>query len=78
MNNDELEGRWTQIKGKIREKWGSLSDDQLERVRGKWDQLAGLIQEQYGHSREEAERQIRDFRRIHEDYEQADDRKLSR
>ena len=66
MNTDQIEGRFTQLKGSIRERWGKLTDDQLDRISGKWDQLVGLIQEQYGHAREEVERQVEEFRRKHE------------
>jgi uncharacterized protein YjbJ (UPF0337 family) len=62
MNTDQLEGRWKQLKGRIKERWGKLTDDQLDRVSGNWDRLAGLIQEQYGEAREEVERQVKDFR----------------
>jgi len=62
MNSDQLEGRWKQLKGKIKERWGRLTDDQIDRVSGNWDRLAGLIQEQYGDAREEVERQVKEFR----------------
>ncbi len=61
MNREELEGRWEQLKGKARERWGQLSDDDVEQVRGRAEQLAGAIQERYGVSKEEAERQIDEF-----------------
>ncbi len=61
MNRDRLEGQWEQVKGKVRERWGKLTDDDLQRVKGQSEQLAGRIQEKYGISREEAERQIDDF-----------------
>ena len=66
MNSDQIEGRWKQLKGKIKERWGMLTDDQLDRVSGNWDRLAGLIQEQYGHAREEVDRQVKEFRQGYE------------
>jgi uncharacterized protein YjbJ (UPF0337 family) len=57
MNKDTMKGNWKQLKGKIKEKWGSLTDDELDQFEGKKDQLVGKIQEKYGLSREEAERQ---------------------
>jgi uncharacterized protein YjbJ (UPF0337 family) len=66
MNKDELQGRWTQMKGKIKERWGRLTDDELDRVEGQWDQLVGLIQRQYGLAREEADRQVQDLRRTYD------------
>ena len=61
MNDDRTEGSWKQFKGKIKEQWGKLTDDDLDVISGKRDQLAGKIQERHGVARDEAERQIRDF-----------------
>jgi uncharacterized protein YjbJ (UPF0337 family) len=61
MNDDRTEGNWKQFKGKIKEQWGKLTDDDLDVISGKRDQLAGKIQERHGIARDEAERQIRDF-----------------
>jgi uncharacterized protein YjbJ (UPF0337 family) len=61
MNWDQIQGRWKEFTGKAREKWGELTDDELDKVKGRRDQLAGLIQRKYGIVKEEAERQIRDF-----------------
>jgi uncharacterized protein YjbJ (UPF0337 family) len=58
MNWDRIEGNWKQLKGKAREQWGKLTDDDFDVVAGKREQLAGKIQERYGISRDEAERQI--------------------
>lgn len=58
MNKDTLEGQWTQIKGKAREQWGKLTDDDLDQVKGKAEQLAGRIQERYGVAKDEASRQV--------------------
>jgi uncharacterized protein YjbJ (UPF0337 family) len=61
MNWDQIEGKWKQYKGKIREKWGLLTDDDLDAVHGKMEQLLGRIQERYGIGREEAHRQLEEF-----------------
>jgi uncharacterized protein YjbJ (UPF0337 family) len=58
MNWDQVKGNWMQFKGKIREKWGKLTDNDLEQVAGKKDQLVGRIQERYGLAKDEAERQF--------------------
>jgi uncharacterized protein YjbJ (UPF0337 family) len=58
MNWDRIEGHWKQIKGKVVEKWGKLTDDDLDVVAGRRDQLAGVVQERYGIAKEEAEKQI--------------------
>jgi uncharacterized protein YjbJ (UPF0337 family) len=69
MNWDRVEGNWKQFKGKVKEQWGKLTDDQLDVIGGKREQLAGRVQEVYGVSRDEAERQIADFESRHEHWE---------
>jgi uncharacterized protein YjbJ (UPF0337 family) len=54
MNRDILEGQWKQIKGRVKQQWGRLTDDELDQMSGTYDELTGLIQERYGYSREEA------------------------
>ena len=61
MNWDQIEGNWTQFKGKIREQWGRLTDDDIDVINGKREQLVGRVQETYGCLREEAERQVSEF-----------------
>ena len=58
MNWDQIEGNWTQLKGKAREQWGELSDDEVQEAKGEREQVLGLIQKKYGVAREEAERQV--------------------
>ena len=58
MNWDRVEGNWKQVKGSIKEKWGKLTDDNLDVIAGKRDKLAGQIQEKYGISKDEADKQI--------------------
>ncbi len=61
MNWDQLQGQWKQAKGKFREKWGKLTDDDLEVIAGNRDQLVGRIQERYGITREVAQEQADAF-----------------
>lgn len=61
MNRDVLSGRWRQLRGKIRERWGQLTDDDVDVIAGRWDQLVGKLQERYGLAREEAEREVDAF-----------------
>ena len=58
MNKDILEGKWEQLKGKAKEKWGDLTNDDWAVVQGKRYQLAGRIQERYGRNKEEAEKEV--------------------
>jgi uncharacterized protein YjbJ (UPF0337 family) len=61
MNWDRIEGNWKQVKGKIKENWGKLTDGDLDVIAGRREQLIGKIQEQYGISKDEAERQVDRF-----------------
>lgn len=63
MNWDQIEGNWQQFKGNVKEKWGMLTDDQLNLIAGKRDQLVGKIQIVYGISVEEAENQLEEWRK---------------
>ena len=63
MDWDRIEGNWKQAKGKIKEKWGQLTDDDLTAIDGKKDQLAGKLQEKYGYAKEQAERELDEFAR---------------
>jgi uncharacterized protein YjbJ (UPF0337 family) len=63
MNWDQIEGKWKQFAGKAKEKWGKLTDDDLDVIRGKRDQLVGKIQERYGIAKQEAEHQVDEFSR---------------
>jgi uncharacterized protein YjbJ (UPF0337 family) len=61
MNSDQLEGKWKQVKGEVREKWGKLTDDDIHVIAGRREQLIGRIQERYGLAKEEATRQVDAF-----------------
>ncbi|MEP7367283.1 MAG: CsbD family protein [Acidobacteriota bacterium] len=61
MNWDQIEGNWTQFKGKVREQWGRLTDDDIDVINGKREQLVGRVQETYGCLKEDAEKQVQDF-----------------
>jgi uncharacterized protein YjbJ (UPF0337 family) len=61
MNWDTIAGNWKQATGKVKEKWGNLTDDDITRIGGKRDQLVGRIQERYGIAKDEAERQVKDW-----------------
>ena len=61
MNEDILKGKWREIKGGIKQKWGKLTDDDLAQVEGKEEQLLGLLQKRYGYAREKAEQEYKEF-----------------
>jgi uncharacterized protein YjbJ (UPF0337 family) len=58
MNSDQMKGKWKQMKGSVKERWGKLTDDDLDVIDGKHDQLIGRIQERYGIAREAAQKQV--------------------
>ncbi|MBI5564643.1 MAG: CsbD family protein [Chloroflexi bacterium] len=58
MNEDILKGQWKQIRGQVKQWWGMLTDDDLDKINGKRDQLIGKLQERYGYTKEQASRQI--------------------
>lgn len=61
MNWDMIEGQWKQFKGRAKQAWSKLTDDDLQNLTGKRDELSGKIQERYGIKKQEAERQIDDW-----------------
>lgn len=61
MNNDRIAGQWKQLSGKIKEKWGRLTEDDLNRAKGNSEYLAARIQERYGLAKDFAEKRVQDF-----------------
>ncbi len=67
MNRDTLKGQWMQVKGKIKQQWAKLTDDDLAQIQGNYEMLVGRLQERYGRSREEIEEELdRKFRKWEE------------
>ena len=64
MNWDQIEGNWKEFKGRAKQKWGELTDDDLDKASGRRDELAGLVQKSYGLGREDAEREVEEWRRV--------------
>ena len=58
MNWDTVKGDWKQFSGKVKEKWGNLTDDDLAKINGQRDQLEGKLQERYGHTKEQAKKAV--------------------
>jgi len=61
MDANILKGKWLQLKGSIREKWGQLTDDDVDKVSGSAERLVGLIQERYGYAKQQAEAEVDSF-----------------
>ena len=61
MASDILKGKWKQLKGSIQERWGELTDDEIDQIEGERKQLVGKLQEKYGYSKQRAEREVDDF-----------------
>jgi uncharacterized protein YjbJ (UPF0337 family) len=73
MNWDRVEGQWKQFSGKVREKWGKLTDSDLEVIKGKRDQLVGKVQERYGIAKDAAQKQVDEFADTLDDQTDVDD-----
>lgn len=58
MNWDQVEGNWRNVKGEVRQKWGKLTDDDIEQSEGRRERLVGKIQARYGEAREKVEKQL--------------------
>lgn len=65
MNSDVMKGKWAQLKGGVRAKWGDLTDDDLTQIDGEREKLSGKLQERYGWAKEKAEKNIDDHFRDH-------------
>jgi uncharacterized protein YjbJ (UPF0337 family) len=77
MNSDQLQGKWKQVKGSVKERWGKLTDDDLDVINGKHDQLVGKIQEKYGIAREAAQKQVDEWNAVESDRSDFEKRKAS-
>lgn len=62
MNREQFEGGWHQLKGKIKEKWGKLTDDDIAVINGKYEQFIGKLQQKYGYSKEQAEKESNNWK----------------
>lgn len=61
MNWDQVEGNWKQWTGKVKEKWGKLTDSDLTVIAGKREQLSGILQERYGYAKEQVDKELDEF-----------------
>jgi uncharacterized protein YjbJ (UPF0337 family) len=61
MNWEQIKGNWSEFKGEIKERWGRLTDDDLDVIEGRRDQLVGQLQKRYGIAKEEAEQEVEEY-----------------
>jgi uncharacterized protein YjbJ (UPF0337 family) len=61
MNKDIFEGKWEEVKGKMKQTWGKLTDDDLKQIEGAHQEIYGKLQQYYGYSKEEAEKMVQGF-----------------
>jgi uncharacterized protein YjbJ (UPF0337 family) len=68
MNRDVLQGNWKQLRGRVKEMWGKLTDDDLDQIDGHAEHLLGALQKRYGYARDKAEAELDRFAAAEEDY----------
>ncbi len=61
MNSDTMKGKWKQMRGQMQQKWGDLTNDDLDRIEGSQTELEGILQERYGYTKERAKQESNDF-----------------
>lgn len=61
MNKDIIKGHWKEVKGKLKQQWGKLTDDEVSQMRGTYDELEGALQKRYGYAKDKVEKEIESF-----------------
>jgi len=61
MNKDIIKGKWHEIKGKLKNQWGKLTDDEITQIHGSYEELEGILQKKYGYQKDQAEKEIQTF-----------------
>jgi uncharacterized protein YjbJ (UPF0337 family) len=61
MNDDIIKGKWHEVKGKVKQQWGKLTDDDVAKMKGSYEELEGRLQKSYGYSKDEVKKQINEF-----------------
>ena len=64
MNKDQIQGHWNEAKGKIKQTWGNLTDNDVTKLTGKRDEIEGLLQQKYGYEKEKAKKEVDNFIRV--------------
>lgn len=66
MNTDTFAGYWHEIKGKVKEKWGNFTDDEVTQMEGTYEGLKGAVQRKYGYAKEQAQKEVDEFLKTHQ------------
>ena len=61
MNKDIIKGKWHEIKGKLKNQWGNLTDDEITQINGSFEELEGILQKKYGYQKDQAQKEIQEF-----------------
>ncbi len=61
MNNDIFKGHWHEIKGKLKEQWGKLTDDEITQINGSYEKFEGILQKKYGYQKDQSQKEIQTF-----------------
>jgi uncharacterized protein YjbJ (UPF0337 family) len=61
MNKDIIQGNWKEVKGKLKQQWGKLTDDDITQLKGTSQELEGILQKRYGYQKDQAKKEIDDF-----------------
>lgn len=61
MNKDVIQGHWKEVKGKLKQQWGKLTDDEINHMQGTYDELEGALQKRYGYQRDQIKKEINSF-----------------
>lgn len=78
MNLDQMQGKWKQMKGEVKTRWGKLTDDDLTSIEGNKDQLVGRVQERYGIKKEQAQQQVDDWYKSFDESNEKEKARLDR
>jgi uncharacterized protein YjbJ (UPF0337 family) len=75
MNKNIIQGKWKELKGKVKQQWGDLTDDEVSKMKGNYEELRGVLQKKYGYDQERSEKEIEKFvKRNHLDESDKEDR----
>jgi uncharacterized protein YjbJ (UPF0337 family) len=61
MNEDILKGKWKELRGKVRQRWGKVTGDDIEQLQGTHEELVGLLQKRYGYERKQAAKEVQEW-----------------